>query len=63
MSFKLGDILHIVNGSDEEWWQAAVVDQNAVDGPLGLIPSKKRFVQCVCVCGLYMFSHVAWLTT
>lgn len=45
LSFKHGDILHILNGSDEEWWQAALVGSYADDGPQGLIPSKKR---CVC---------------
>ena len=42
LSFKHGDILHILNGSDEEWWQAALVGNHADDGPQGLIPSKKR---------------------
>lgn len=44
LSFKHGDILHILNGSDEEWWQAALVGNHADDGPQGLIPSKKRLV-------------------
>lgn len=42
LSFKHGDILHILNGSDEEWWQAAAVNSQAVDGAAGLVPSKKR---------------------
>ena len=42
LSFKHGDVLHILNGSDEEWWQAALVGSYADDGPQGLIPSKKR---------------------
>ena len=42
LSFKHGDILHILNGSDEEWWQAALVGNHADDGPQGIIPSKKR---------------------
>ena len=44
LSFKHGDILHILNGGDEEWWQAAVVGNHADDGPQGLVPSKKRYV-------------------
>ena len=43
LSFKHGDILHILNGSDEEWWQAALVGNHADDGPLGIIPSTKRY--------------------
>ena len=43
LSFKHGDVLHILNGSDEEWWQAALVGSYADDGPQGLIPSKKRY--------------------
>ncbi len=43
LAFNQGAILHIVNGSDEEWWQAAVVDNDAVDGPVALIPSKRRY--------------------
>lgn len=47
LSFKHGDVLHILNGSDEEWWQAALVGSYADDGPQGLIPSKKRYVNAV----------------
>ena len=43
LSFKHGDILHVLNGSDEEWWQAALVGNHADDGPQGIIPSKKRY--------------------
>ena len=42
LSFKHGDILHVLNGSDEEWWQASLVGPLADDGPQGLIPSKQR---------------------
>ena len=42
VSFQQGDILHVLNGSDEEWWQAAVVGPSAEDGVQGLIPSKQR---------------------
>ena len=47
LSFSHGDILHILNSGDTEWWQAALVGNHADDGPQGLIPSKSR---CVCVC-------------
>lgn len=42
LSFSHGDILHILNSGDEEWWQAALVGNHADDGPQGLIPSKSR---------------------
>lgn len=44
LSFKHGDILHILNGSDDEWWQAALVGNHADDGPAGIIPGKKRYI-------------------
>lgn len=41
--FNYGDILHVTNASDDEWWQAKRVN---IDGTseeeLGIIPSKKR---------------------
>ena len=43
ISFHHGDILHVINGSDEEWWQACLVGSHAEDGPQGLIPSKRRW--------------------
>ena len=50
LSFKHGDILHILNGSDDEWWQAALVGNHADDGPLGIIPSTKRCnITCTCM--------------
>ena len=42
LSFKHGDVLHVINAGDDDWWQAALVGTHAEDGPKGLIPSKKR---------------------
>lgn len=42
LSFKHGDILHVLNGSDKDWWQAALVTGQCEDGQQGLIPSKQR---------------------
>ncbi|XP_064393850.1 disks large 1 tumor suppressor protein-like [Halichondria panicea] len=42
LSFKHGDILHVLNGSDDEWWQAALVGNHGDDGPSGIIPGRKR---------------------
>lgn len=44
LPFNQGDIIHILNGSDEEWWSAALVGPTAEDGQQGLIPSKRRFM-------------------
>ena len=43
LSFKFGDILHVTNASDEEWWQARKVLRENSEGELGLVPSKSRW--------------------
>ncbi|KAK2167781.1 hypothetical protein LSH36_24g09014 [Paralvinella palmiformis] len=40
--FHYGDILHVVNASDDEWWQARKLLPEGEDEGLGIIPSKKR---------------------
>lgn len=43
LPFRFGDILHITNASDDEWWQARRVLENGQDDLThGIIPSKKR---------------------
>lgn len=43
LPFKFGEILHIINASDDEWWQAKkVLDNGQDDTTHGIIPSKKR---------------------
>lgn len=43
LGFRFGDILHVVNASDDEWWQAKKVSpEGEEDRSLGIIPSKKR---------------------
>lgn len=42
LSFKFGDVLHIINDNDEEWWQAKHVVGIKEDEVIGIIPSKKR---------------------
>lgn len=43
LPFRFGDILHITNASDDEWWQARKVLENGQDDVVhGIIPSKKR---------------------
>lgn len=53
LSFKYGDIIHVTNATDPEWWQAKIVctnshvDENSTgDGDkLGIIPSKQRVMR------------------
>lgn len=42
MAFHYGDILHIINSSDDDWWTAKKVAENGDEGPEGVIPSKRR---------------------
>ena len=43
LSFRFGDILHVTNASDEEWWQARRVLNQTDEGELGLVPSRSRW--------------------
>ena len=43
LQFRFGDILHVTNASDDEWWQARRVLLDGTDDALiGIIPSKRR---------------------
>ncbi|XP_026315770.1 disks large 1 tumor suppressor protein [Hyposmocoma kahamanoa] len=42
LPFRYGDILHVTNASDDEWWQARRIDTPDADA-IGIIPSKKRW--------------------
>nr|KAF6324833.1 hypothetical protein mMyoMyo1_008291 [Myotis myotis] len=42
LSFKYGDILHVINASDDEWWQARRVTLDGDSEEMGVIPSKRR---------------------
>lgn len=43
LSFRFGDILHIINASDDEWWQARRILENGQEDVVhGIIPSKRR---------------------
>ncbi|XP_018119119.1 disks large homolog 1 isoform X28 [Xenopus laevis] len=42
LNFKFGDILHVVNASDDEWWQARQVTADGESEEIGVIPSKRR---------------------
>lgn len=43
LSFRYGDILHILNNADDDWWTARrVIVETGEEGLDGVIPSKKK---------------------
>ncbi|VBB30990.1 unnamed protein product [Acanthocheilonema viteae] len=42
LPFFYGDILHITNVADDDWWTARLVTESGEEGMEGIIPSKKR---------------------
>ncbi|XP_076333235.1 disks large homolog 1-like isoform X8 [Tachypleus tridentatus] len=42
LAFSFGDIIHVINASDDEWWQARIVHPDGEEDGIGIIPSKNR---------------------
>ncbi|XP_042899974.1 disks large homolog 1 isoform X3 [Parasteatoda tepidariorum] len=42
LPFGFGDVLHVTNASDDEWWQARKVLPTGEEEGMGIIPSKRR---------------------
>merc|ERR1719427_163447 len=42
LSFKYGDVLHVINASDDQWWQARRVEGDHESEEYGVVPSKLR---------------------
>jgi hypothetical protein len=42
LTFRYGDILHVTNATDDEWWQARRVLLDGREDELGIVPSKRR---------------------
>nr|CAB3238213.1 disks large homolog 2 [Phallusia mammillata] len=42
LPFRYGDILHVINASDDEWWQARRVEGGHDSEEYGVIPAKQR---------------------
>ncbi|OWK50085.1 Disks large 4, partial [Lonchura striata] len=42
LSFRFGDVLHVLDASDEEWWQARLVLPPQQPPDIGFVPSKRR---------------------
>ncbi|XP_011054937.1 PREDICTED: disks large 1 tumor suppressor protein isoform X9 [Acromyrmex echinatior] len=43
LAFRYGEILHVTNASDDEWWQARRVTPQGEEEGLGIIPSRRRW--------------------
>ncbi|XP_045495361.1 disks large 1 tumor suppressor protein isoform X7 [Colias croceus] len=43
LPFRYGDILHVTNASDDEWWQASRRLDSTDPEAIGIIPSKRRW--------------------
>lgn len=43
LPFKHGDVLHVTNASDDEWWQARRVLGDGEEEGMGIVPSKRRW--------------------
>lgn len=43
LAFQYGDILHVTNASDDEWWQARRVLATGDEQGMGIVPSKRRW--------------------
>lgn len=53
LSFSYGDILHVINASDDEWWQARLVTPHGESEQIGVIPSKKRSLSVLLMAGKF----------
>ncbi|XP_056314789.1 disks large homolog 4 isoform X4 [Danio aesculapii] len=42
VGFRFGDVLHVLDCADEEWWQACRVSPQGDEEEVGFIPSKRR---------------------
>lgn len=42
LNFRFGDVLHVLNASDDEWWQARQLRSQGEGEEVGVVPSKRR---------------------
>lgn len=43
LAFRAGDILHVINAADDNWWQAKrVINDRSQEEEVGIIPAKSR---------------------
>ena len=43
LPFSFGDILHVTNASDDQWWQARRLGGHGQPQTLGIVPSRGRW--------------------
>ena len=43
LPFTFGDILHVTNASDDQWWQARRLSAQGHPQALGIVPSRGRW--------------------
>uniref|UniRef100_A0A8C1KDI3 Discs, large homolog 4a (Drosophila) n=1 Tax=Cyprinus carpio TaxID=7962 RepID=A0A8C1KDI3_CYPCA len=62
VGFRFGDVLHVLDCGDEEWWQACRVSPQGDEEEVGFIPSKRRCVLlrefCCCLYYKQRLMHV-----
>lgn len=44
LDFGFGEVFHVMDSADDEWWQARRVNQQGELEELGYVPSKKRLL-------------------
>lgn len=42
LDFTFGEVFHVMDSADDEWWQARRVNQQGELEEVGYVPSKKR---------------------
>ena len=43
LDFNFGEVLHVIDSSEDEWWQARRLNQQGELEEVGYIPSKHRY--------------------
>uniref|UniRef100_A0A8U8B0W6 Uncharacterized protein n=1 Tax=Geospiza parvula TaxID=87175 RepID=A0A8U8B0W6_GEOPR len=51
LSFRFGDVLHVLDASDEEWWQARLVLPPQQPPDIGFVPSKLHYARPIIILG------------
>lgn len=64
LSFHYGDVLHVINATDENWWLARKMFPECPEDEIpGIIPSKKRFTSLLSMsCALSLLSYLCYFS-
>uniref|UniRef100_A0A4W5RBW0 Discs, large homolog 4a (Drosophila) n=1 Tax=Hucho hucho TaxID=62062 RepID=A0A4W5RBW0_9TELE len=62
VGFRFGDVLHVLDCGDEEWWQARRVSPQTEAEEVGFIPSKRRVErkECAILFTLYFYLRLIY---